>query len=312
MAIAYDRYIVDVRSSVKFFIRRLFRIWPLLWVAVALIAVPTYLLGGGVHGQAPYSVSMIFLNLTTLFGFVSPANYINVGAWSIGNEIVYYALTPILIGAYRTHKVIGNFVVVMAAGVGVLFAFFIMSPNDNLGGQWSVYVNPLNNLYLYCAGLAIYYNFCGSVVPLSWRLPIVLTFSVAFFVYPVSGDKINLVTGFNRVFMSIFSVGVVFAFYKCAPVLPRFIDGNLERLGVATYGVYLLHPIVMDYVLSVFQIFGLKIRYVPTMLSIVATIALALLTYKFFEAPLVNLGKRLTRNEAERRNRLGVVASSEF
>lgn len=30
MAIAYDRYICDVPSSVSFFIRRLFRIWPLL------------------------------------------------------------------------------------------------------------------------------------------------------------------------------------------------------------------------------------------------------------------------------------------
>jgi peptidoglycan/LPS O-acetylase OafA/YrhL len=29
MAIAYDRYVMDFRSSVTFFIRRMFRIWPL-------------------------------------------------------------------------------------------------------------------------------------------------------------------------------------------------------------------------------------------------------------------------------------------
>lgn len=311
MAIAYDRYISGVGSSVKFFIRRLFRIWPLLWVAVALVAVPTYFYGRGAHGQEPYSVATIFLNITTLFGFVSPAKYINVGAWSIGNEMVYYALTPLFIYVYRVRKAIGDAMVVMTAGVGLLFAFSILSADDNLGGQWDAYINPFNNLFLYCAGLAVYYNFKGVTVPLNWRPLILGSFLLAFFIYPASGDQINLVTGFNRVFMSIVSVGVVFSFYKCAPVLPKIIDRNLERLGVATYGVYLLHPIVMDCVRGVFRILDLHIRYIPTVLAIAVTIVLAFLSYKFFEAPFVNLGKRLTRNDAERLNKSGAAAASE-
>jgi peptidoglycan/LPS O-acetylase OafA/YrhL len=158
MAIAYDRYVMDFRSSVTFFIRRMFRIWPLLWLAVALVAVPTYLLGKGTHGQDPYSITTIVLNLTTLFGFVAPTEYINMGAWSIGNEMVYYAFTPILIGAYHWRKSIGNALTLVTIGIGLLFAFSLLNSANKLEVQWAMYINPFNNFFLYCAGIAIFYS----------------------------------------------------------------------------------------------------------------------------------------------------------
>jgi exopolysaccharide production protein ExoZ len=181
MAIAYDLNIFDFRSSVNFFIRRLFRIWPLLWLAVALVAVPTYLIGKGPHGQDPYSFTTIALNLTTLFGFVSPTEYINMGAWSIGNEMVYYAFTPILISFYHLRKSIGNTITLITVGIGLLFAFSILSPADRLEVQWAKYINPFNNLFLYCAGIAIYYNFRDLTVSVRWHVPILLTTVAAFF-----------------------------------------------------------------------------------------------------------------------------------
>lgn len=309
MAIAYDLYILDFRTSVTFFIRRLFRIWPLLWLAVALVAVPTYFLGKGTHGQDPYSLATIVLNLTTLFGFVAPHEYINMGAWSIGNEMVYYAITPIFIAAYHWRKYIGNAMSAVTVGIGLLFAFSLLDPANKLEVQWATYINPFNNLFLYCAGLAIYYNFRDWTVPASWHLPLLLLSALAFFLYPASGDQISLVTGFNRVAMSIISVGIVLAFYKCAPALPKFIGDKFEQLGIATYGVYLLHPIVMDFTRGAFQIIGLQIKYVPTLVAIGLTIVFALLTYKYFEAPLIKLGKRLTTRKPWGR-KAGMAATS--
>lgn len=254
----------------------------MLWLAIALVVIPTYLFGKRPHGQDPYSLATIALNLTTLFGFVAPTEYINMGAWSIGNKMVYYAFTPIFIGAYHYRKPIGNAMTLVTVGIGLLFAFSLLNSTDKLEVQWATYINPFNNLCLYCAGLAIYYNFRDLNVPARWHLPLLLFSVLAFFCYPTSGDQINLVTGFNRVAMSIISVGIVLAFYKCAPVLPKFIGNKFEQLGIATYGVYLLHPIVLDFTRGVFQFAGLQIKILPTLVAVGLTVAFALLTYKFF------------------------------
>jgi exopolysaccharide production protein ExoZ len=143
MAIAYGRYIDDLKSAGAFWIRRLFRIWPLLWLAVALVAIPAFFAG---H---PYSESMIALNLTTLFGFVAPEKYINQGAWSIGNEMVYYLLTPALIPIFRRSLVVGNLLTVLSTLLACMFAFRLLNPAVSLSEQWGIYINPMNNLFLY-------------------------------------------------------------------------------------------------------------------------------------------------------------------
>lgn len=303
MAIAYDKYIFDIRTSINFFVRRLFRIWPLLWFAVALVAIPTYLTGKGPYGGEPYGVLQIFLNITTLAGFDEANGYINVGAWSIGNEMVYYLFTPIFIAIYHWKKSVGNFVTLLSALIGVYFAFFMLSPKTILADQFSIYANPFNNLFLYCSGLAIYYNFRNLKVSHQWHWPCLVLASTLFFLYPASGDQINIAAGYNRIAMAIISIVVVLAFYKCAPVLPRHVSGILVRLGVASYGVYLLHPIIAWYVASGFNLFEQylalqKIKYIRTLLSIPLTIWMALLTYRYLETPLIALGKRLTASRS--------------
>ena len=99
--------------------------------------------------------------------------------------------------------------------------------------------------------------------------------------------------------MSVISVEIVFAFYKCAPILPKFIGKKLEQLGIATYGIYLLHPIVLDFTRAGFEIISLDVKYIPTIFAIAITIFVAFFIYKFIEAPCINLGKRITLMEKD-------------
>jgi exopolysaccharide production protein ExoZ len=289
MAAGYHRSIVDLTSSMRFFVRRLFRIWPLLWLAIACATI-----GGVIKGRSVDWVE-ILLNVTTLFGFVSPGAYINTGAWSIGNEMVYYAVTPPILMAFSMRRWLGNLIVSVAALPALYIAFGALSPARTLAEQWLTYIHPANNLILYLLGVGLFYN-CGNVKLPSWAALGAILFGVIVFLgVAFRGDLILVVTGWPRIVFCCASALVVLGFYKLQIELPSLLSRPLVALGAATYGVYLLHPLVYQVYGAVTR--GLKLpESAPATISItvVVTIAVSLLVYERLEAPLIRLGKRLT------------------
>jgi exopolysaccharide production protein ExoZ len=289
MAIVYDRHIDGLKSAGIFLIRRLFRIWPLMWLAISLVVIPGYFIG------KEFSLQTVFLNFTTLFSFVSSGNYINMGAWSIGNEMVYYAMTPLLIATYRYNARAGDLIVLGSVIIGFLFAFRILDPNISLADQWLTYINPFNNLFLYCAGIAIYYRCPDWRGTGKWGMLFPVLAIVAFALYPVSGDQINIATGINRIALALISILIVMGFYRLPQPNANPVSWAFEKLGIATYGVYLLHPIVTEWLQRLLKAIGYFHPFIFAPLVIGITIILALATFKYIETPLIVLGKRITR-----------------
>ena len=89
------------------------------------------------------------------------------------------------------------------------------------------------------------------------------------------------------------STTLVLCFYKMKITPPAWISRPLAMLGVATYGVYLLHPIVFKFVELAAKRGGVGTPGV-VLGTVVLTIALSIATYRFFETPFIRLGKRLT------------------
>ena len=75
-----------------FFRKRFFRIYPLLWLATIVSILIS---------KKTANPSDVLLNLSGLFGFVKWDTYFATGAWSIGNELVFYSLFPVLILVFR-------------------------------------------------------------------------------------------------------------------------------------------------------------------------------------------------------------------
>lgn len=90
-AVACHRFLSNRTGPWRFGVRRIFRNWPLLWRAI--IAITEFLAS---RGEA-LSWRLVSLNLTTPFGFIQPTGHLNAGAWSIGNELVHYSLTRLIV-----------------------------------------------------------------------------------------------------------------------------------------------------------------------------------------------------------------------
>jgi len=294
MAIVYSRFIVDKRTSIVFYVRRIFRIWPLLWACVILAIIPILVAGGEV------SLLKVFMNLTTLFGFISPSSYINTGAWSIGNEMVYYVFTPIIIILYEKSRTQGNIVLVTSFIVALTFAFFLLDSQKTLREEWITYINPFNNIFLYVAGISIYYNLKNIDIKTPILLMILIISMAIFLFYPVEGDKIAIVTGINRIIFLFASIILVVFFYKFSSyeLVPKSIQYPLEQFGIATYGVYLLHPIVNTYAGYILKKVGIESSIIQFTVVIIITIVIAISSFNLFERKIMKFGKKITSKDS--------------
>lgn len=288
IAIVYNEYLVTFKSAIFFIIRRIFRIWPLLWLACFLIAIPHIIKTG------TYDWQILLLNISTLFGFIDPSNYMAIGAWSIGNEMVYYTLTPLIILIFNYSRVLGNAILLFTFSIGILFAFHLLDSNVNLDLQWAIYVNPFNNLFLYIAGIGIYYSLRNVEIPSKINISLLILVLFLFFILPFHGDQIVLVTGIGRIVFSLLSLLIVIGFYKLKFNVGKSIGILLENLGLATYGIYLIHPFIYtytSYLLKEINIFNVELLFI---LVVIITIFLSIFLFKFFESFFINLGKKLT------------------
>ncbi len=91
------------------------------------------------------------------------------------------------------------------------------------------------------------------------------------------------------------SVALVLAVYKYGFNLPRAFSVLLTHLGMMTYGVYLLHPLV--YAAMLWALNKLDIEpcpYTVITLTMITTILAAQASFTLLEKPIMGLGKRMT------------------
>ena len=287
MTVGYDHSLGNWHGIARFWLRRLFRLLPLLWLVLALVLVPLWWSGGRTDAL------VLLLNLSASFGFVQPDAYINTGAWTIGNEMVYYALTPLLLLAYRRRLWLGNALLLGSLALAAAYAGWWLDPDQTLAEQWNVYVEPMDNLFLYVTGVALYYNLKPRAWAPGW--PLLLLAALAFALVPASGDQIVLITGARRLLLPLLCSVVVAVCWRGSLRLPRWLDRGLEHLGLVSYGIYLLHPIVFGWLQPGLNAAGFGQPLVLEPVVMLTTVLLASLLWRYYEEPMVKLGRRLSQ-----------------
>ena len=288
----YDKMQINLQHLKDFFIKRVFRIFPLLWLTTF----------GSIYflvGEMPETQKLI-LNLTGLFGFVAWDQGIGIGVWSIGNELVFYVFFPVFVLLGKKSKVSMLLMSLILLAIYIYFAFFLIDADRSIGadGQQRNYINPLNQVFLFLSGFLIGYLFRKINVASAVNLIILVAGILLFVLYPANGDTVHLITRGGRIAFTLSCLMICFSFYKLKFELPNIIHRPLKLLGEASYSVYLLHPI-MHFVAGILIAFLSKhviplpesVRFV---VAIVLTLATSYFVYRYFEKYFVKLGKRFS------------------
>lgn len=266
------------KSEIKrFFIRRFFRLAP-LYVGVVCFSA---LLATILNGNLP-SIWKFLLNVSLLFGFADPGeSSVVTGGWSIGIEVVFYFLFPLLLPLVRS-----RFGLVM---LGASFVFqhayvqFSLDAANDLPEAWASYTQPLSFIFYFLAGLCLAKIVRNGQLPHSrwYWLPMALLLA-ALFTVPSASYKSVLI---GPAGWALSLIAVLVAVSSAGLRLGAKGMAISELLGSMSYGLYLIHPFV----------YGFLIQLAPESASYPLTLALCtafasgalgLIVDRFYERPI--------------------------
>lgn len=285
--LAYRDSSWGLNKVVVFWKKRLLRLTPIYWVACIGFLLLLW---------RNYSVETVLLNLSMTFGFLGYTKGIPAGSWSIGNEVCFYLAFPLIIVCARRWTALLALMFISLASY-IYFAFSLLGTDKSLAEQWFTYIHPFNQIFLFIVGVAL------SKLSLSMQrsrltnllsVLILIVAASGMFFYNDTPEMIQLVTGYDRLVFTLFSIVATIACLRLALSGTNFIERWLKHLGEMSYSIYMLHSVTFFYVQKFIPksvSVGMPLFYVAMLVSVPLTLYLASLSYKHIETPFVRLGK---------------------
>jgi exopolysaccharide production protein ExoZ len=303
LTIVYRDKVVALGDLWPFYIKRVFRIFPLFYLAVTSMLVLRSGYGHLSGADLSSSAYAIFLNYSLLFGFVEPSASIPTGGWSIGNEMVFYAVLPFVFLLSRKSKFIVPMCFLVSVILGLNWAFFLIDTSLSLRDQWKLYVNPMNQISFFMAGvlIGVYGPLLKDKIPKPAGVFMLLSAVTLFWLYPVSGNLVSVVTGTSRVILSACCMFCVLFVFVINPQFKPLLGKPLAFFGECCYSIYLLHPIVAAPVFVVFHRLNLdNYRLKASLVSVCLTLAASWVSFNFIEKPMMKVGKDISEKARTR------------
>jgi exopolysaccharide production protein ExoZ len=230
-----NRLKFNLQSLRAFFSKRAMRLAPLFYLATFLTIV--------LFRQVP-DASTLFTNLTGLFSVYKWERVIVYGGWALGNELVFYTAFPILLWIFRHSISIYIRVLGLLFLLYSYFAFIRLDNTELFIDQWSTYTNPLNQLFLFAAGNVISILFKDTKISVTYSICLIVWGFIIFCGFPVSGDRIQVVTGIPRLLFTLACILIITGIYNWNFQLPKTLHKGFMSVARSSYSVFLLHPII--------------------------------------------------------------------
>jgi peptidoglycan/LPS O-acetylase OafA/YrhL len=286
-------------GAAEFYARRFFRIAPMFWIAIVVFL---WIDGTGPSIYAPEGIGFRHVAMTALFVHgVWPDTITSVvpGGWSVANEVIFYALFPLIVppllrARWKSLIVVAILAMVLGPQLSRLdsLAHLLPAPAEGVSGIYFSLWFP-RQLPCFIFGIMLYrLSIESHHIPVYAAKAICLLAVVLMLLFPfLEGVKYALPLGLSTSYAIAFSL-LVFSLMNSpnSPLVGQFAIWT----GKVSYSAYFLHFLVLHFLPTLHvtgqAVVDMALAYVMVVL---VTVVFSSLTYLMIERPMIRLGSKL-------------------
>lgn len=289
-------------SIKKFYMRRILRIWPLyfLIIILAFVVLPNIEL----FTLPGYSKDVIYSNLAwklilyaiffpnlvlSLLGIIPYASH----TWSIGTEEQFYLVWPVILKYIKKHRIL------LMVGIIISYLaikFFLLTSFGNYIPYSNVIRAFWNSFPIDCMAIGGLYSIL--LFQKSKYLKYIIRNDLFYFsiclvtLFMIKGIYIPYI---HYEFYSVFFGLIIINFAVNKKIKISLENTILNYLGNISYGLYMYHPIGIVLALYISLSFDIHTNWLIYPLSLILTITMAGLSYKYFESFFLKFKVRFSK-----------------
>jgi peptidoglycan/LPS O-acetylase OafA/YrhL len=300
------------RSLRGWYVRRFFRVAPLYYLAAVVYLIDRAIQFKLGHAGDPeaFRIGNYVANLLFIHAFVPTAiNNIVPGGWSIGVEMAFYLVAPILLVGMRPAR--WAFPILAALSVLSLALTWWLT-SGSVANNSFFYFWPATEFPVFFVGLML----CAQApwlltlqpTPLAWTIGAAVVVLLA----AIVGSGCGVLGGYNHMLAPL-AFGVAFsalAVLARGPLRFAVENGVAQVIGRLSYSIYIVHFAVLDCwkIARKFDVASGLPQAVHFLFllgfTIFAATALALVTKRFIEDPCIRIGHDLAKKLDARRPKM--------
>ena len=296
-----EYYKTNTISFKKFYLRRIFRIWPIYFLFIGF-SFTLYLLS---KGQITNNIGIRIFGLfafsdnimTAIYGW-NPMPFI-AHLWTIAYEEQFYVFVPIIIfllirSSFKTK-------VIFITSIYILFSGIRLALIANNVTSTVLYVLPITHFESIIMGMVIgfggYDFLLEKIKPLIIGLIGILFFALLYLPYLVDTSDGNITSYWDLLHYSLIGIStslVIFSVSNSKLLKKIFSKSLFVFLGKRSYGLYVYHSLgiaVGSYLIAHSSILPSN-SLVSFIYSFSFTVIVSIISYKFIETPFLKLKKK--------------------
>lgn len=282
-----------------YFVKRFFRIAPLYYAIMAsMILWSLYM-----HGVWAWDFETVVLNLTFSFGLVPWKGIVRAG-WSVGVEMLFYAIFPLLLLTIRSRAAMLALVVVAMfvshAAYVTLHAHYEITV-AHYGYNWA-YFSFAANLCFFALGMYAYrlaQTVDRSGFALRRLVPLASMALLGTLLFTEAEKPLRALLQSDTMLWGIGFAGL--CLWQATRPSRWSANKLMEYLGERSYSLYLIHPVAIfflkpwmqDVYNTLHPQLGSSVFFVCAALLLLPLLVLSEASYRLVELPGIRLGQRL-------------------